>query len=58
MGQKVFSLSQCEPDVLKLQDKLWQFTDNLIIKASPLLDIKLGLKGTTARKKGQCDLSR
>ena len=44
MGQKVFSLSQCEPDVIKLQDKLWQLTDNLIIKTSPLLDIKLGLK--------------
>ena len=44
MGQKVFSLSQCEPDVIKLQYKIWQFTDNVIIKTSPLLDIKLGLK--------------
>ena len=44
MGQKVFSLSQCVPDVIKLQDKIWQFTDNLIIKTSPLLDIKLGLR--------------
>jgi 16S rRNA G966 N2-methylase RsmD len=43
MGQKVFSLSQCEPDVVKLQYKIWQFTDNVIIKTSPLLDIKLGL---------------
>ena len=43
-GQKVFSLSQCEPDVIKLQHKIWQFTDNLLIKTSPLLDIKLGLK--------------
>ncbi len=44
MGQKVFSLSQCEPDVIKLQDKMWPITDNLIIKTSPLLDIKLGLR--------------
>ena len=51
MGQKVFSLSQCEPDVLNLQDKLWQFTDNLIIKASPLLDIKFGSKGLLHVKK-------
>jgi hypothetical protein len=43
-GQKVFSLSQCEPDVIKLQPKIWQFADNLLIKTSPLLDIKLGLK--------------
>jgi 16S rRNA G966 N2-methylase RsmD len=44
MGQKVFSLSQCEPDLIKLQSKVWQFTNNVIIKTSPLLDIKLGLK--------------
>ena len=43
-GQKVFSLSQCEPDLIKLQHKIWQFTDNLLIKTSPLLDIKLGIK--------------
>jgi 16S rRNA G966 N2-methylase RsmD len=44
MGQKIFSLSQCEPDVIKLRHKIWLLTDNLIIKTSPLLDIKLGLK--------------
>jgi len=43
-GQKVFSLNQCEPDVIKLQPTIWQFTDKLLIKTSPLLDIKLGLK--------------
>jgi 16S rRNA G966 N2-methylase RsmD len=43
-GQKVFSLSQCEPDVIKLQDKIRQFTNNLLIKTSPLMDIKQGLK--------------
>jgi len=43
-GQKVFSLGQCEPDVIKLQPKIWEFTDKLLIKTSPLLDIKLGLK--------------
>lgn len=51
MGQKVFSLSQCEPDVIKLQDKIWQFTDNVIIKTSPLLDIKVGLKELSHVKK-------
>ena len=44
MGQKVFSLRQCEPDVIKLQPKIWSLTNNLIIKTSPLFDIKLGLK--------------
>ena len=57
MGQKVFSLSQCEPDVIKLQHKIWPLTNNLVVKTSPLLDIKLGLKGTTTRKKSQCDFS-
>jgi 16S rRNA G966 N2-methylase RsmD len=43
-GLKVFSLQECEPDVIKLQHKIWQVTDILLIKTSPLLDIKLGLK--------------
>jgi len=52
-GQKVFSLSQCEPDVIKLQPTIWQFTDKLLIKTSPLLDIKLGLKELKNVKKVQ-----
>jgi 16S rRNA G966 N2-methylase RsmD len=42
-GQKVFSLSQCEPDVIRLQARIWQVTAHLLIKTSPLLDISQGL---------------
>jgi hypothetical protein len=43
-NQKVFSLSQCEPDVTKLQDMIFTKTNCLLVKASPLLDIQIGLK--------------
>lgn len=43
-GQKVYSLSQCEPNVLKLQPKIFQFANILLLKTSPLLDIKLAMR--------------
>ena len=42
-GQKVFSLNQSEPDVVKLQARILQVTNNLLIKTSPLLDIRQGI---------------
>lgn len=42
--RKVFSFNQCEPDVVKLQDKILLLSNFLLVKASPLLDIDVGRK--------------
>jgi len=44
LQKKVFRISDCAPDVIDLQPELYRHTDRLIIKASPLLDIQLGIK--------------
>jgi hypothetical protein len=41
--KKVFSLTQCEPNVVALQQKILTHASNLFLKASPLLDIQVGL---------------
>jgi 16S rRNA G966 N2-methylase RsmD len=41
---KVFMLSDCEPDIPKNLDVLLNCANTLLIKASPLLDLSLGLK--------------
>jgi len=43
INKKVFSLTECEPDVTTLLDRIFQITDVLLIKASPLLDLHQGL---------------
>jgi hypothetical protein len=43
-NQKVYSLSQSEPDVTELLPAIFSKTRLLLIKASPLLDIQLALK--------------
>jgi hypothetical protein len=43
-NKKIISLSQCDPDVIALQNSIWSMTDHLIVKTSPLLDIQQGLK--------------
>jgi hypothetical protein len=50
-NKKVFTLSDSEPDIVVLQKKIFSKTDVLLIKASPLLDIKLGLKELDSVKK-------
>ncbi len=40
---KVFKLSDCLPDVTAHLDLLFDHSDNILIKTSPLLDIKKGL---------------
>lgn len=42
-GQKVFKLSDCEPNVVALQTDLFKHSSDIIVKTAPLLDIKLGL---------------
>ena len=40
---RVFLLSDCQPDVTKMRDILFRHTDNILLKTSPMLDIKLAL---------------
>lgn len=43
-NKKVFSLSDSEPDITKLQTEILRKTTLLLVKTSPLLDITLGIK--------------
>jgi len=43
-NQKVFKLSDCEPDVPGLLSTVFQKADCLLIKTSPLLDIQQGIR--------------
>jgi hypothetical protein len=43
-GRKVFKLSDSEPDVISLLPKIFVKSENILIKASPLLDLKKGIK--------------
>ncbi len=43
-NQKVFKLSDCEPDVSSLLSEIFQKSDCVLIKTSPLLDIQQGIK--------------
>lgn len=38
-GQKLISISDCQPDVTVLQDDLLRISPNLMVKLSPMLDI-------------------
>ena len=40
-GGKVVSIADCEPDVSRLEDLLLQKADTVLIKLSPMLDVKL-----------------
>lgn len=51
-GRKVFLLEDCTPDVLTLLPSIWQKTDNLMLKLSPMADISM-----LASKLG-CELSK
>jgi 16S rRNA G966 N2-methylase RsmD len=42
--QKVFKLSDCEPNVIELQDFYHTFSDSILIKTSPMLDIAEALR--------------
>ena len=43
-AQKVFKLADCEPNVEDILPLLWQKTNQVLIKCSPLLDIDLAAK--------------
>jgi hypothetical protein len=40
---KVFMLADCLPNVVELQDFYYQFTDTILIKTAPILDLHAGL---------------
>ena len=50
-NRKVFSFSDCEPDIPSLQKAIFEKTDHILIKASPLLDISVGVKEIAFVKK-------
>jgi 16S rRNA G966 N2-methylase RsmD len=41
---KVFRIEDCEPNILKIKEDLFKISDNILIKFSPLLDIKLAIE--------------
>jgi 16S rRNA G966 N2-methylase RsmD len=43
-NRKVFTLAECEPDIIRMQDEIFARSSNLLVKASPLLDIRQGLR--------------
>ena len=42
-GSKVVRLQDCEPNVLAIKDLLFEHSDNILLKASPMLDIDLAV---------------
>ena len=42
-GSKIVRLQDCEPNILKIRNFLFEFTDNILLKASPMLDIDLAI---------------
>jgi 16S rRNA G966 N2-methylase RsmD len=42
-GNKVVSLQDCEPNILEIKDFLFDKTDKILLKASPMLDINLAV---------------
>jgi len=43
-NKKVHGFADCTPDVIDLREKLYERSERLLIKASPLLDIQQGIK--------------
>jgi len=49
--KKVFRLGDCEPSIKNLLPRIFEFTEFVLIKTSPLLDIQQGLNELSAVKK-------
>ena len=41
--RKVFKLDDCEPNIIEWQEKIFEKTNRIIVKTSPLLDISLSI---------------
>lgn len=44
IGRKMVSLHDCSPDIIDLQDIIFNKTNNILLKASPMLDIDSALR--------------
>jgi hypothetical protein len=42
-SQKVFKLADCHPNIVTLQDRLFELSPYILLKTAPLLDIRSGL---------------
>ncbi len=42
-GNKVVKLQDCEPNILKIKDLIFEKSDNILLKVSPMLDIDLAI---------------
>jgi 16S rRNA G966 N2-methylase RsmD len=42
-GSRVVRLQDCEPNILEIKDLLLKYSDNILLKASPMLDIDLAI---------------
>lgn len=42
-GGRIFQLSDCSPDVPKIQDLLFDHVPNILVKTSPFLDLQAGI---------------
>jgi 16S rRNA G966 N2-methylase RsmD len=42
--QKVVLLEDCEPNIVAIQEKILEKTDNILLKVSPMLDIDLAIR--------------
>lgn len=40
---KIFLLDDCEPNIIELKEQLFEHTSNILLKSSPLLDIKMAI---------------
>jgi hypothetical protein len=49
--KKVFAFADCEPNVVSLKDEIFKTSDFALIKASPLLDLKLAIHELSFVKK-------
>ena len=43
-GGKVFKFADCEPNVVALKEQLFEHTDTLLVKASPMIDLTQGIR--------------
>ena len=42
-NRKLFKISDCQPDICAMKEKIFAFTDQIMIKYSPMLDVKLAI---------------
>lgn len=43
-AKKVFAFADCEPNIVTLQDEIFRSTSVLLVKASPMMDLKLAIQ--------------